>query len=289
MIKKELTIAPTYVGHNDGCVFVVPAKIFQMKLQGTVDPEDTKTFAQYINKTFTGFEKARKSKYNNEGKTEIESTPEFWEEFERVAKDLGVDLVGYTPVDENFVFKDLQVFGKNGIILAMELQWDQIKTAPGYKCGMEAFRVYQALGDIVLKMTAYLQERGYKAEAHVPFGGKLLYGPHAVAAGLGVVGWLGLILTPEFGPRQRFGMITTDADIPLDHPARDLDKVNNACDKCSACALNCPAALPEPVEQVPASGIITRIDRTACEDQIVDHNYCSVCLKVCPPGRPKKG
>jgi len=171
MMKKELTIAPTYVGHNDGCVFVVPAKIFQMKLQGTVDPEDTKTFAQYINKTFTGFEKARKSKYNNEGKTEIESTPEFWEEFERVAKDLGVDLVGYTPVDENFVFKDLQIYGRNGIILAMELQWDQIKTAPGYKCGMEAFRVYQALGDIVLKMTAYLQERGYKAEAHVPFGG----------------------------------------------------------------------------------------------------------------------
>jgi epoxyqueuosine reductase QueG len=192
-------------------------------------------------------------------------------------------------VDENFVFNGLQVYGKNGIVLAMELQWDQIKTAPGYKCGMEAFRVYQALGDIVLQMTAFLQERGYKAEAHVPFGGKMLYPPHAVSAGLGVVGRLGLILTPEFGPRQRFGMITTDADLPQDRPERDLSKVEHACEKCKACAMNCPAALLESVECVPGSGIITRIDRDTCEDQIVNNNYCSVCLKVCPPGRPKKG
>jgi epoxyqueuosine reductase len=286
-MKKEVSIDPTYTGHNEGCVFVVPAKLLQMKLQGTVPQADVKAFAQYINGTFVGFDQSRKTKFGNEGKTKTKTTPAFWKEFEQATKALGVDLIGYTPVQENFIFKGMSVYGKNAIVLGMELKWDAIKTAPGYQCGMEAFRVYKALGDVVLPMTDWLKERGYKAEAHHPFGGKLLYPVHAVVAGLGVVGRLGLILTPEFGPRQRFGMITTDADLPATKSTRNLEKVIHACDKCSACIQNCPAALPNPTERVPGSGVITRIDRDACEGQLVNNNYCSKCLKACPPGRPK--
>ncbi len=286
-MKKEVEIDPTYTGHNDGCVFVVPAKLLTMKLSGTVPPADIKTFAQYINGTFQGFDVSRKTKFGNEGKIKTETTPQFWKEFEQEARKLGADLIGYTPVQENFIFKGMKVYGKNAIILAMELKWDAIKTAPGYKCGMEAFRVYNALGDVVLPMTNWLKERGFKAEAHHPFGGKLLYPAHAVAAGLGTVGRLGLVLTPEFGPRQRFGMITTDADLSKDMLRRDLSKVTHVCDKCMACVQNCPAGLPQPTERVPKSGVITRIDRDACESQLVNNNYCSKCLKVCPAGRPK--
>ncbi len=286
-MKKEISIDPTYTGHNDGCAFVVPAKLLTMKLSGTVPPADIKTFASYINGTFQGFDVSRKTKFGNEGKTKTGTTAAFWQDFEQEAKKLGADLIGYTPVQENFIFKGMSVYGKNGIVLGMELKWDAIKTAPGYKCGMEAFRVYKALGDVVLPMTDWLKERGYKAEAHHPFGGKLLYPVHAVAAGLGVVGRLGLVLTPEFGPRQRFAMVTTDADLPVNQPPRDLSKVNNSCDKCTACTQNCPAALPAPTERVPGSKVITRIDRDACEGQLVNTNYCSKCLKVCPAGRPK--
>ncbi len=286
-MKKEVGIDPTYTGHNEGCAFVVPSKLLTMKLQGTVPPEAVKTFAQYINGTFQGFDHSLKTKFGNEDKTKTDTTPQFWKEFEQEAKKLGADLIGYTPVQEKYIFKGMKVYGKNAIVMAMELMWDAIKTAPGYQCGMEAFRVYKALGDVVLPMTDWLKERGYKAEAHHPFGGKLLYPVHAVAAGLGVVGRLGLVLTPEFGPRQRFAMITTDADLPKGTVARDLSKVIPACDKCSACVQNCLAALPKPTERVSGSGVTTRIDRDACEDQLVNHNYCSKCLKVCPPGRPK--
>ncbi len=286
-MKKEVGITPTYTGHNEGCAFVVPSKLLTMKLQGTVPPADLKIFAQYINGTFQGFDHSLKTKFGNEGKTKTDTTPAFWREFEQETRKLGADLIGYTPVQENFIFKGMKVYGKNAIVLAMELKWDAIKTAPGYQCGMEAFRVYKALGDVVLPMTDWLKERGYKAEAHHPFGGKLLYPVHAVAAGVGVVGRLGLVLTPEYGPRQRFGMITTDADLPVGMSPRDLSKVVHACDKCTTCVQNCPAALPAPTERVPKSSVFTRIDRDTCEGQLVNNNYCSKCLMVCPPGRPK--
>jgi len=57
----------------------------------------------------------------------------------------------------------------------------------------------------------------------------------AVRAGLGEIGYCGEILTPEFGPRQRFQLILTDAPLaatPL------LEKA--VCDRCMACAKTCP-------------------------------------------------
>jgi epoxyqueuosine reductase len=38
----------------------------------------------------------------------------------------------------------------------------------------------------------------------------------AVAAGLGEFGWLSIVLSPQFGPRNRFGAILTTADLKPD-------------------------------------------------------------------------
>ena len=60
----------------------------------------------------------------------------------------------------------------------------------------------------------------------------------AVAAGLGEFGWLSIVLTPEFGPRNRFGVILTTAELEAD-PMYDGPKL---CDpeKCHICTDVCP-------------------------------------------------
>ena len=60
----------------------------------------------------------------------------------------------------------------------------------------------------------------------------------AVAAGLGEFGWLSIVLTPEFGPRNRFGVILTTMEIEPD-PMYDGPKL---CDpaKCHICTDVCP-------------------------------------------------
>ena len=286
----SINIKPTYVGKNEGLVFVVPQELFTMGVGSEkIEREAAKNFSKYIRGTFKGFQKARKTKYGNENNTKTETTPDFWKEFEKKAKEMGVDLIGYTPVNEDFIFKDLKVFGKNAIILGMEMLWSEMKKAPHVDTEIECFRVYYELGEITIKMTEFLKEQGYKTEAHHPFGGKLLFPPHAVQAGLGIVGRNGIIITPEFGPRQRWGMITTDAELP-DLVKRNFDEMKEYCKTCGSCVKNCKggAAYEEPIEKVAGSGVLTHIERSKCIKSILNNTYCSVCLKICPQGHPKK-
>jgi ferredoxin len=279
----EVGIEPTYVGKNENLKFVVPTELFRMRIKSDekVDKETSKEYTKYIQNTFKGFQKGRDTKYGNENNTRTETTPKFWEAFEEKARKMGVDLGGRRIIKKEFVFHNLKVYGRNSIILGQEMQWNMIKEAPSISCGVEAFRVYYELGEMVIELTEHLKSQGYKSEAHHPFGGKMLYPPHAVAAS-----WL--VITPEYGPRQRWGIITTDADIP-DSVGKDLKKLEDFCRNCGACVRECKggAAYETPIyhEDSPA---ITHIDRQKCIDSLVNNNYCSYCLKICALGHPKK-
>jgi len=68
-------------------------------------------------------------------------------------------------------------------------------------------------------------------------GGPLSMRHAAAAAGLGEFGWMGIILTPEFGPRNRFGAVITTAELEPD-PMYNGPKL---CDpsKCNICVEKC--------------------------------------------------
>ncbi|MFO7946450.1 MAG: 4Fe-4S binding protein [Armatimonadota bacterium] len=58
----------------------------------------------------------------------------------------------------------------------------------------------------------------------------------AAAAGLGEIGYSGLLMTPEYGPRQRFCCLVTDAPLEPD-PMYDGPEL---CDRCMECVKECP-------------------------------------------------
>ncbi|NLO06096.1 MAG: (4Fe-4S)-binding protein [candidate division WS1 bacterium] len=56
--------------------------------------------------------------------------------------------------------------------------------------------------------------------------------------GMGEIGWSKVFLTPEFGPRQRIGVMLTEAELepdPIFEP--------HLCDRCMLCASECPGAI----------------------------------------------
>jgi ferredoxin len=57
----------------------------------------------------------------------------------------------------------------------------------------------------------------------------------AFAAGLGELGWGRLLLTPEFGPRQRLMMVLTDAELKPD----PIYAGPRLCDRCMLCVKEC--------------------------------------------------
>jgi ferredoxin len=105
----------------------------------------------------------------------------------------------------------------------------------------------QELHYLAYRVARYLEDFGYLA-LPVPARGEHYWakrkhhGPisfrhAAVAAGLGTFGLQGLVLTPEFGPRQRFIAVLTDAElVPDDVLDQDLD----ACKNCLVCVKSCP-------------------------------------------------
>ncbi len=293
--KDELDkhVKPTYIGNNPDCAFNGQTKLFDVYQQSSgevLSREDARKFSKFIRNTFKTWNLSRKTKYGNINKTKTDTTPEFWKDFENRAKERGVNLLNYIPVMEEFVFYKLGVYGKNAIILGQEMLLEYINTAPSAFASIESMRMQDVLGATTLALTEHLQDQGYLAEAHVPFGGKLLVPPHTEKATLTVTGRSGLPITPEFGTRLRFGMITTDADIP-ETKKRDLSVLKDFCSKCRLCIDNClgKAIYEKPIEK--RGGMLTRIDDDKCFEALTKMNYCSICLKVCPSGldpKPKK-
>ena len=95
----------------------------------------------------------------------------------------------------------------------------------------------------------------------------------AVRAGLGMFGWCGELLTPEFGPRQRLQMILTDA--PLEATPLAAEPV---CDMCMECAGACPLGALDPARShdVTICGVTMRVAD-------VDHAKCGGCRNGATP------
>jgi len=97
----------------------------------------------------------------------------------------------------------------------------------------------------------------------------------AVACGLGEIGFGGLLLTPQFGSRQRFHMIITDAVLP-ESPLLET----SVCDRCGKCAESCPlgAINPEKTHTVEICG-------KKMEVADVDLSKCRTCKNGACPSR----
>ena len=68
----------------------------------------------------------------------------------------------------------------------------------------------------------------------------------AYLCGMGEIGWSKVFLTPEFGPRQRFAFVLTDAPLEPD-PIYDGPAL---CDRCMACVGQCPGRAIDAKESV---------------------------------------
>ena len=92
----------------------------------------------------------------------------------------------------------------------------------------------------------------------------------AVAAGLGVIGWSGLLLTPNYGPRNRFGVILTTLEIEPD-PMYDGPAICNP-GSCGICNRACP------------TGAISKFGEEPSYRSYIDGketHYCKINLIKC--------
>jgi epoxyqueuosine reductase QueG len=109
----------------------------------------------------------------------------------------------------------------------------------------------------------------------------------AVAAGLGVKGKIGLVLTPQFGPRQRWISIITTAPLIADPPYSSelcFDRIKPG--RCNRCIAICRKEQSGALKPWPEEG---GVDMFVCTWAHLRNQglACGLCIKVCPVGMAK--
>lgn len=99
----------------------------------------------------------------------------------------------------------------------------------------------------------------------------------AFICGMGEIGYSKLFLTPEFGPRQRFAFIFTDALLEPD-PLFD-DKI---CDRCMSCVQDCPVGAINGEETVKVKVAGRTLEWTKLDEWQCFHGYMGSVKEINP-------
>lgn len=145
-----------------------------------------------------------------------------------------------------------------------------------------------------LELSTLLQDAGYKAfiipNSYAQHTGRLaaLFS-HKLAAHLAGHGWIGksaLLITPEYGPRVRWGTVLTNARIlPADKPFE-----GERCSSCTQCIDKCPVGAFTGLafdSSKPRSNIFAA---EKCDEYIIptisaeSRLHCGTCVYICPYG-----
>lgn len=210
-----------------------------------------------------------------------------------IAQFFRADLVGITRMHKTYYYshrgrepqtygEEIDNFHKYGIVFALEMDKSMIFRAPQLPEAITVSKGYIDAAVIGMVLAYYIRELGFEARNHMD-GNYLVVAPLlARDAGLGEIGRNGLLITPQFGPRVRLGVVTTNLPLDTDRPT-DFG-IAQFCRDCEKCVKTCPGkAIP--------SGPPGEIDGAKRWKINAEECYrkwralgtdCGICLAACP-------
>jgi reductive dehalogenase len=170
------------------------------------------------------------------------------------------------------------------IAFTVEMTHEMITTGPRMPAVMESARQYAEAGKIAVALAASIRAMGYTARAHIDGNYRVIAPLVAKDAGLGEIGRMGLLMTPDLGPRVRLAVVTTDLPLIPDKPTWD-PTVIDFCAICKKCAEVCPSqAIPFGDRETYQDGTLRwKIDPERCYTYWTKVGTdCGRCMAVCP-------
>lgn len=142
----------------------------------------------------------------------VEALPEFIDELEKMAKEAGAKDIAYVKVPRNAIFKDKGIPHKYAIVFTVEMDKESISTSPSFESQLEVMDGYKNMAIISNKLSRHLKKNGFAAYPGTALGGLTDYSHIAEVAGLGAIGYHGLLITPNEGARLRINTIYTNIE-----------------------------------------------------------------------------
>ena len=177
---------------------------------------------------------------------------------------------------------------KYAVAVTVEMDKYMLDRAPRGPAVMESAQQYLAAGAIALQIAGFIRRLGYPARAHIDANYRVVCPLVARDAGLGEIGRMGLLMTPELGPRVRISAVTTDLPLIPDQPGYDPSVVD-FCTHCRKCADVCPSAAIPVGDRINIDGVRRwRINSEDCYTfWCAAGTDCGRCVSVCPYSHPR--
>ena len=173
------------------------------------------------------------------------------------------------------------------IALTVEMDHEVMGNAPNAPVVMESAKQYVEAAKIALQLGYFIRSQGYPARAHIDGNYRVIAPLVARDAGLGEIGRMGLLMTPELGPRVRLGVVTTNMPL-LPDPRFEGRSMIDFCNICLKCAENCPSRSISFDDRQEIDGALRwRINPDTCfRYWNIIGTDCGLCMAVCPYSHP---
>lgn len=226
----------------------------------------------------------------------IKDPSEMSECLKQTAKIFGASRVGICQVDHRWVYSiDMDGVSitipdeyKYAVVMTIAMDTRAIGTSPAYTASIETGRGYSRMAYCIACVAEFIRRLGYQA---IPMGNDTALSiPLAIDAGLGELGRLGLLITPEYGPCVRLCKVFTNLPLQQDKPISF--GVREFCEQCHRCAEACtPDAISRDKE--PSFKVVCPSNNLGIKRWAVHHNRCygfwiengsdcSSCIAACP-------
>ena len=208
----------------------------------------------------------------------------------------GASAVGICELDRKWVYS-YDIDGSEimipdeytyAIVMTITMDSKMIATSPGYPASVETGMGYSRMAFCVACVAEFIRHLGYNA---IPMGNDTALSiPLALDAGLGEIGRLGLLITPEHGPCIRLCKVFTDLPLVPDRPI--AFGVGEFCRHCGKCIEACEADAIHPSVE-PSYDVVCPSNNKGIQRWAVNHdrcyefwiengNDCSKCIAACP-------
>jgi reductive dehalogenase len=211
---------------------------------------------------------------------------------------LGAGEVGMARLNPAYVYSHVgrgpEPWGKEivnnhpyAIVFTVEMDYAKVEEAPKIGITEETALQYLNSQRIAIVLARYIRRLGWPARAHVSGSNyQIMLPPVAYDAGLGELGRLGYLISPRFGARIRLGAVTTEIPLVPDEPIHF--GVQDFCEKCKKCAVNCPPGAIPDGSRITVHGVEKwQLDIEKCYYfwRVIGTD-CGLCMKVCPFSHP---
>ena len=205
---------------------------------------------------------------------------------------VGADIVGICELPQWAVYSQdsdsnpVECNHKYAICIAVDQGRETMESSNGndWISGSQSGRGYAMCGFIGSIVANYIRMMGYPARLNYARDYQVIVPPLLMLSGIGELSRANIVLNPFLGLRFKASVVTTDLPLEPDKPV-DFG-LQDFCDKCMKCAMECPSRSISTGDKVMRNGYENwEFNNETCRKYRFDNPKgfsCGKCIKVCP-------